>query len=98
MFKYGICSGPYFSTFGLNTERHGVSLHIQSECGKIRKKTPYLDTFHAVRNAPKLLPVYTIILSPPTYLLSDMRLLQNRQTRFCNIHKSESKDRGTEDV
>ena len=26
-------SGPYFPTFGLNTERYGVS---QSECGKIR--------------------------------------------------------------
>ena len=29
-------SGPYFSAFGLNTERHGVSLRIQSECGKMR--------------------------------------------------------------
>ena len=41
-------SGPYFPAFGLNTERYGVSLHIQSECGKIRpKKTPNTDTFHA---------------------------------------------------
>ena len=32
-----------------NTERHGVSLRIQSKGGKIRtRKTPYLDTFHAV--------------------------------------------------
>ena len=28
------CSGPYFSTFGLNTEIFGVSLGIESECGK----------------------------------------------------------------
>ena len=28
-------SGPYFPTFGLNTERYGVPLRIQSKCGKI---------------------------------------------------------------
>ena len=27
-------SGPYFPAFGLSTERYGVSLRIQSECGK----------------------------------------------------------------
>ena len=27
-------SGPYFSAFGLNTERYGVSLCTQSKCGK----------------------------------------------------------------
>ena len=31
-------SGPYFPAFGLNTERYGVSLCIQSECGKIRTR------------------------------------------------------------
>ena len=42
-------SGPYFPAFGLNTERYGVSLRIQSECGKIRTRiTPNTDTFHAV--------------------------------------------------
>ena len=30
--------GPYFLTFGLHTERYGVSLRIQSECGKIRTR------------------------------------------------------------
>ena len=34
--KYGVFSGPYFSAFGLNTERYRVSPRIQSECGKIR--------------------------------------------------------------
>ena len=39
-----------FTAFGLNTERYGVSLHIQSECGKIRtRKIPNTDAFHAVR-------------------------------------------------
>ena len=44
--------GPYFSAFGVKTETYGVSLHIQSECGKIRtRKTPNTDTFYAVSNA-----------------------------------------------
>ena len=38
MSKYGAFSGPYFPAFGLNRERHFVSLCIQSECGKIRAK------------------------------------------------------------
>ena len=41
--------GPCFSAFALNIERCGVSLHIQSECGKIRtRKTSNMDTFYAV--------------------------------------------------
>ena len=31
-------SGPYFSAFGLNTERYFVSICIQSECGKNNNK------------------------------------------------------------
>ena len=42
-------SGPYFPAFGLNTERYGVSLCIQSACEKIQPRiTPNTDTFHAV--------------------------------------------------
>ena len=42
-------SGPYFPAFGLNTERYGVSLRIQSECGKIQTRiTPNANTFYAV--------------------------------------------------
>ena len=42
-------SDPYFPTFGLNTERYGVSLRIQSKYGKIRTRiTPNTDTFYAV--------------------------------------------------
>ena len=29
---------PHFPTLGLNTERYGVSLHIQSECWEMREK------------------------------------------------------------
>ena len=49
-------SGPHFPAFGLNTERCGVSLRIQSKCGKIRTTiTPNLDTFHAVKIIQKCL-------------------------------------------
>ena len=39
-------SGPYFPSFGLNMERYRVSLHIQSECKKIRtRNTRNTDIF-----------------------------------------------------
>ena len=42
-------SGPYFPVFGLNTERKGVSLRIQSKCGKLRTRiTPNTDSFYTV--------------------------------------------------
>ena len=41
---------PHFPAFGLNTERYGVSLRIQSECWEIWTRiTPNTDTFYAVR-------------------------------------------------
>ena len=44
-------SGPHLPLFGLNTEKYGVSLRIQSEFGKMRTRiTPNADTFHAVLN------------------------------------------------
>ena len=47
--KESVTSGPYLPAFGMNTERYGASLCIQSECGKIRtRKTPNTDTFHAL--------------------------------------------------
>ena len=40
---------PHFPAFGLNTERYGVSLRIQSECRKMRTRTtPNTDTFYVV--------------------------------------------------
>ena len=42
-------SGLHFPAFGLNTERYGVSLRIQSKRGKMRTKiTPNTDTAYAV--------------------------------------------------
>ena len=46
-------SGPYFPTFGLNTERYGVSIRIESYCGKIKiptRITLNTDTFCAVHS------------------------------------------------
>ena len=41
--------GPYFPAFGLYSERYGVSLRIQSDCGKMPTRiTPNTDTFYAV--------------------------------------------------
>ena len=48
-------SEPYFPAFGVNTERHGVSLRIQSGCGKIQtRKTSNTDTFHALELSIKV--------------------------------------------
>ena len=45
--------GPHFSAFGLNVERYGVSLRIQSECWKMRTRiTPNTDTFMLIK--PKI--------------------------------------------
>ena len=55
-------SGPYFSPFGLNTERYKVSLRVQSERGKIwTRTTPNTDTFHVVFNAWCLLKGHTYL-------------------------------------
>ena len=45
-FRVRSYSGPYFPAFGLNTERYGVSLRTQSECGKMRTRiASNMDTF-----------------------------------------------------
>ena len=42
-------SEPYIAAFGLNTERYGVSLSIQSKCWKMRTRvTLNTDTFQAM--------------------------------------------------
>ena len=42
-------SGRHFPAFGMNTERYGVSLRIQSECGKMRTRiTRNTDTFYTM--------------------------------------------------
>ena len=53
-------SGPYFPAFELSTERHSVSLCVQSEWRKIWTRiTPNMDTFYAViiLSVKKLFPM-----------------------------------------
>ena len=52
------CSGPHFPAFGLNKEKYGVSLRIQSKYGKMRTRiTPNVDTFYAVITSKFLISV-----------------------------------------
>ena len=45
-------SGLYFPAFGLNTERCGISLCIQTKCSKIwTRKTPNTDAFQAATSS-----------------------------------------------
>ena len=47
--------GPFFPTFGLNSERYTISLRIQSECEKVRIRiTPNKGTFYAVQDTNNL--------------------------------------------
>ena len=47
-FRIRSYSGSYSPAFGLNTERYGVPLQIQSKCEKMRTRiTLNTDTFHA---------------------------------------------------
>ena len=46
---YSEFSGPFFPSFGLNTEKYRVSFYLQFDCGKIKsRETPNTDTFHTV--------------------------------------------------
>ena len=78
-------SGPHFPAFGLNTERYGVSLHIQSECRKMRTRVnPNTDTFQAVSLFMQLLLLKTIhfVLSSPSW--TDSLLSTNQSNTFAN--------------
>ena len=47
-------SGPYFPTFGLNTQIYILNLLYRLECRKIQtRKTPKTDTYPAVTYASK---------------------------------------------
>ena len=78
-------SGPHFPAFGLNTERYGVSLRIQSECRKMRTRiNPNTDTCQAVSLLTHLLLLKTIyfVLSSPSW--TDSLLSTNQSNTFAN--------------
>ena len=83
-------SGPYFSAFGLSTERYGVSLPIQSKCGKIRTWiTPNMDTFHAVIDSIKC--TFSELIQNRN--LAVLFLILNR-TGYCRKSEARSLDIG----
>ena len=54
---------PYFPAFGLNTERYGVSLLIQSERGKIRTRiTLNANILHAEHDGENILQALKYLL------------------------------------
>ena len=86
-----------FSAFGLNTERHEVFLHIQSECGKIRTRNN--SVFGHILTSSNY---STILHKFPTYqcLQKDIRnffvlliswiIYQNkRKTWFLETHRNQ---------
>ena len=72
-------SGPYFPAFGMNTEKYGVSLSIQSKCGKVRTRKPQnTDTFHTV-----------LILLSMWLNLTSLACFQRRRLKlvfYYNVH------------
>ena len=78
-------SGPYFPAFWLNTKWYGVSLRIQSKCGKMwTRKTPNTDTFHAVfRLKTYMLYGMFLLLYNKKYLNVSRNLLLRH--KFCTF-------------
>ena len=78
MSKYGVNSGPYFHTFGLDTERYGVSLRIQSEHGKIRTRNNtvfgHFSHSHVHQNSLNWLH-FLILLGGSRFFLIDFIIL-----------------------
>ena len=65
-------SGPHFLAFKLNVERYGVSLHIQSESGKMQSRiTPNTDTFYTVQyfNLNQSLQIFSWYLTYQSLLI-----------------------------
>ena len=55
-------SGPYFPTFGVNTERYSIFLCINFECGKIRTRIiSNTGTFYAV-----IVTCFSLMVTPCT--------------------------------
>ena len=68
--KYGVFSDPYIPAFGLNTRDTKYLFIFNPNVGKYGpEKTPYLDTFHAVKDDEKnAIKVKTKKISKSTFL------------------------------
>ena len=84
MSKYGVFSGPYFPTFALNTERYGVSLRIQSECGKIWTRKNSL--FGQFSRSDDVTVKQTPLIKNQILLLDFLVLYQIFLKSFADIH------------
>ena len=74
-------SGPHFLAFELNTVRQGVSLRIQTKCGRMWTRiTPNRDTFYAVNVATIFPFVLKVIvkLEIETYVLQALQIIFSR--------------------
>ena len=49
MSKYGVLSGPYFTAFGLNTERYDLFVFSRNAGKYGPEKTPYSGTLYTVK-------------------------------------------------
>ena len=58
-------SGPYFSAFGLNTERYSGSLRIRSECGKIRTRKKIRSWTFFMQCAALIIRLFGLIVALP---------------------------------
>ena len=77
--------GPYFPTLGLNTQRYGVSLRIQSECRKIMMITANLKPHTELRaissfKSGESVDYSNILTSSPAEVWSKTYLVASRTT------------------
>ena len=92
-------SSPFFLAFELNTERYGVSLRIQSECGKIWiRKAPNTNTFYVVfvDESQSMLPheLRMIILGNKKIPINISKLSEKAAFGFGKNHKLLTVQRG----
>ena len=63
-------SGLHFPVFGLNTERHSVSLRIQSKCGTMWTRiTPNMGTFYPEINSIEFVLVSSLLTLNSCFLI-----------------------------
>ena len=83
--KDAVFSGPYFPEFRLNTERYGVSLRIQSECGIIQTRKNFVfGHFSRSVSGRKLIKDY-IMTKKCGFILVFPVFLSTLSTSFCSF-------------
>ena len=83
--KYAVFSGPYFPEFRLNTERYGVSLRIQSECGKIQTRKNFVFGHFSRSVSGRKLIKDDIMTKKCGFILVFPVFLSTLSTSFCSF-------------